>query len=387
MPKKRTHEEFIDEIYNLYGDEYTILSQYINMKTKVNVKHETCNIEYLIYPDSILHGARCRICFNQRKTIEKFKQEVYSLVDSEYSVIGDYVSTHIKLLMRHNICGYEYLVAPSNFLCGKRCPKCSAQKRIQARTKSHEVFKREVYELVGDEYSVISQYINSETKLEIRHNTCKHIYSVKPNNFIMGKRCPECARKNQGAYRKITKKEYIDRVAKVVGDEYNLISSYHNTTTKVTMRHNVCGHEWQITPKNFFKGRRCPICSESIGENKIKKYCEINYYKYKRELSFSDCKNNKKLRFDFALFNKNKLIVLIEYQGEQHYKPIDFAGKGKAWANKSFEKNQKRDQIKRDYCQTKGIKLIEIPYWEENIDMFLDEQLRELSTNIQLSLI
>ena len=69
---------------------------------------------------------------------------------------------------------------------------------------------------------------------------------------------------------------------------------------------------------------------------------------------------------------------LIEYQGKQHYEPIDFAGKGEKWANKLFRSNQKRDKIKRGYCIKNNIPLIEIPYWEfENTENILLNKLNE----------
>jgi len=30
--------------------------------------------------------------------------------------------------------------------------------------------------------------------------------------------------------------------------------------------------------------------------------------------------------FDFAIFKNGKLVCLIEFDGEQHYRPIDFLG-------------------------------------------------------------
>ena len=51
----------------------------------------------------------------------------------------------------------------------------------------------------------------------------------------------------------------------------------------------------------------------------------------------------KKYRYDFYLPDYN---TIIECQGIQHYKPVDFAGKGDDWAKKLFEKNVKTDKIK-----------------------------------------
>ena len=68
----------------------------------------------------------------RRKTHDEFLQEVYDLVQNEYSVVGEYSGTTAKIKMKHNKCGFEYIVMPSSFLQGNRCPKCSkkASQRI-----------------------------------------------------------------------------------------------------------------------------------------------------------------------------------------------------------------------------------------------------------------
>lgn len=68
--------------------------------------------------------------------------------------------------------------------------------------------------------------------------------------------------------------------------------------------------------------------------------------------------------------------MVIEMQGQQHYYPIDFACKGEKWAYNSFIENQKRDQIKQDYCKNKCIKLLEITYRDfKNIETILEREL------------
>ncbi len=67
----------------------------------------------------------------RKKTHDEFLQEVADLVQDEYKVLTQYIGTTIKIDMRHNTCGFEYKVMPSSFLQGNRCPKCS--KRVSQR--------------------------------------------------------------------------------------------------------------------------------------------------------------------------------------------------------------------------------------------------------------
>ena len=69
------------------------------------------------------------------------------------------------------------------------------------------------------------------------------------------------------------------------------------------------------------------------------------------------------LRFDFAVFDDNDEIdFLIEFQGIQHYKP-----KSKFGGIAGLKKQQFYDMRKREYCNKHDIKLILIPYWDEDI--------------------
>ncbi len=140
---------------------------------------------------------------------------------------------------------------------------------------------------------------------------------------------------------------------------------------------NKCGHEWYGKICNRTSHNTgCPQCNNSRGENEVNRILnEYDIYSIFHHI-FHDCKYKNSLEFDFYLPNN---IVAIEYQGIQHYEPVDFAGKGEVWAIEQFKLNQIKDQIKRYYCKKNNIKLIEIPYWDfDNIEEIL---IRELMIN------
>ena len=64
------------------------------------------------------------------------------------------------------------------------------------------------------------------------------------------------------------------------------------------------------------------------------------------------------MRFDFAVFNNDKLEYLIEFDGRQH-----FTGPEASWTHAhSLEEIQFRDKLKNDYCKEHNIILKRIPY-------------------------
>lgn len=62
MPKRKTDEQFKQEVFDLVGNEYTFLDQYTNNQTKLRVKHIKCGNIYRVLPSNFLKGTRCPYC-------------------------------------------------------------------------------------------------------------------------------------------------------------------------------------------------------------------------------------------------------------------------------------------------------------------------------------
>lgn len=499
----KTHEQFVKEVYNLVGNEYEVLSSYTKSKEKVEFRHKACGSVFKMQPSNFLFGQRCKECSNkeaakkQRHTTAKFVNDVFELVRDEYKVLGKYVNNHTDILIKHNVCNYEYLVRPSNFKSGKRCPKC--QKRLRrtpqvyredidalygdeyivlgdfrnnrtvVRTrhskcgyewdaipsnmlrgsgcpqcagillKTREEFVKEVSDLVGNEYSVIGEYVNSKTKILMKHNECGSEFMAYPNKFVGSEqiRCYECSIKNRAEKRtktteefkkelfdrfgekysvlgeysgykegilvrhnpcgkeyvkspaaimrrncKIcsdlaqmkTSEEFIQEVHNLVGDDYTVLGEYKGSYEKIKMRHNTCGYEWDANPHKFVNGgRRCPVCNESKGETEIRRFLEFNQINFETQFIIKECRLQKPLPFDFAIFKNDNLLFLIEYDGKQHFEPIEIFG-----GLEVYLEQKERDTIKNAFCIEKNIELVRIPYFKfDEIDEILTNVLIE----------
>ena len=145
------------------------------------------------------------------------------------------------------------------------------------------------------------------------------------------------------------------------------------------------GHKWISPVCDRVGGKGCPVCAESKGEKIIHKVLEDSKISFKEQYKFTDrfWKSSRNLlRDDFAIFdNSGNIVATIEYHGIQHYEPIDFAGKGKRWAQKEFEKTKERDHIKTKYMQVHNIPQLIVPYWEiDNADTIVSEFIDKLIT-------
>ena len=131
-----------------------------------------------------------------------------------------------------------------------------------------------------------------------------------------------------------------------------------------------CGKITSIYSSNLINGitKSCGCIRSSYGEEQIEKILIENNINYCKEYTFSDLHtNNVPLRFDFAIFNKqHQLIQLIEYDGKQHYIPIEKFG-----GEKAFNHMKLNDERKNKYCKEHNIKLVRIPY--TNLDIKLKD--------------
>jgi len=93
----------------------------------------------------------------------------------------------------------------------------------------------------------------------------------------------------------------------------------------------------------------------SCGEQEVEKYLTDNLIQYRLEHTFDSLKG---YRFDFYI---PELRTCIEFDGMQHYKPVDFFG-----GDSSFIKGLERDERKNKYCEDNGLTLIRIPFYYIN---------------------
>lgn len=158
----------------------------------------------------------------------------------------------------------------------------------------------------------------------------------------------------------------------IIGDLY--IESIAGRDYRAHTLYNVrcsCGNT-EIISDDKLKSNHiaCSYCLKSIssGEIAVESYLKKHSIEYKHHHKFPDLLGDggRMLDFDFVIKHNDNIIGLIEFQGKQHYVPIDFFG-----GEKQFIKQQKYDNYKRNYCKSHNYKLIEIPYNYKSMDEYL----------------
>lgn len=376
---KKTHEEFILEMKKI-NPNIEVISKYNGRREKVTCKCLLDEHEFRYYADYLLKGITCPKCNKEkpilrrkRKTQETFIKEMKEKLP-HIEVLENYITAKTKIKFKCTIHNCEWTSTPDTTLKSCGCKECAIESIKFKQRKTNEQFIQEMKE-INPLIEILEKYENEKTNLKCRCLIHNITWFATPDNLLHNKGCKKCAREKIAEKKTKTHDQFLKDL-KLVNDDIEILSTYISATDKIKCRCKKDGYIWETTPYILLRGYGCKKCSMTRGERKIDNYLKHNNFEYDYQYKFNDCKNIFPLPFDFVVFH-NKKIILIEYQGEQHYYPIDFDGKGEEVAKEKFEKQKINDNIKRKYCETNNITLIEIPYWIKNINIFLDNLLED----------
>lgn len=265
----------------------------------------------------------------------------------------------------------KYMIRPSDYLNGHRCPKCSNVSKYTT-----ESFKDKIREKYNDIFILDKvDYVSSKEKVIV---TCREHgdFLIRPNDLLNGYGCPKCGNRGSGKNGSLTNKEFITKARNVHSNRYDYSHvNYVNSHKEVSI---ICGihGEFKQLPYNHLNGSICPQCAKII---KFSRMAENIYnmlleqgYEVEKEKEFDWLVNKRNLKLDFFLPKYN---IAIEVQGEQHFKPFDRFG-----GEIGLLEQIKRDDIKKKLCEDNGIKLFYITKKNNNINeiiSYINEGCRE----------
>lgn len=156
---------------------------------------------------------------------------------------------------------------------------------------------------------------------------------------------------------------WLGKAAEIHGDMYDYsLVKYTGSKQNVTIICRIHG-PFEQKSEVHLTGCGCPTCNHSQGELAVAKYLAAIGEHYEQQKKFDDCRNIHKLPFDFFLPKYN---ALIEFDGKQHYKIMDFFG-----GEEGFRKIQFNDNIKNEFAARTNRPLLRIRY-NENIETAID---------------
>lgn len=312
----------------------------------------------------------------KKKTFEEVEKEVEVLGKGNYEVKPPYNGNKVKMEFVHKTCGSHFMMRFNDFKSRYRCHKCSIKHRAKIRTKSHTDFVKQVDDCYGKgEYTVLTSYVNADTRVKVKHNKCGNIYMSRPADLIRGHGCQKCAYITRASKIGVNQRTPLEKVKssinKILGSQYEVLTKdrdYKGNRQKITIKHLECGEIYKVRYSDIqCHSTGCPNCAHtkvSRGERNILKYLSENGFTKGKDFYYGytglNIMDKSKLHLDFYFPD---LKLAIEYDGKQHYYPINYFG-----GQKQFEIIKRHDKIKDNFCRNNKIKLLRISYLNDSFE-------------------
>lgn len=124
-------------------------------------------------------------------------------------------------------------------------------------------------------YEEVKKYIESNSNCKLidkKYYNCKQKillqcycgsnFKTTFDEFKNGnkRQCNECGYENGSNKTRKTQYQFESEVNTLTNGEYEVLGKYINDSTKIKIKHILCGNEWEVEPSSFIQGSRCPIC-------------------------------------------------------------------------------------------------------------------------------
>ena len=297
--------------------------------------------------------------YNYKWSIYKNYRTPLKILCPKHGIFMQLPKTHI-----HSMCG---------------CPKCGEEDRIIGSIGRKKNQPKRIDRIVDT--TSLHRYIHK--LYGIKYDLSKTIYNGKNNpvtiicrehgDLLVSLRsiadkgiyhlCMKCKYDSS----RITNEDYVEKAKKLHGDkyEYHLINytKYRDTVKVICKKHDI----FTVNGSDFIRTCRiptgCGLCRESKGEIKVSNILNNLGIEHIREYKIQPYR----YEYDFYLPKYN---TLIEYDGIQHFSPVQYFG-----GEKTFLETVARDIKKTSIAKKNGIKLIRIPYTTIDIKKLICKKL------------
>ena len=272
----------------------------------------------------------------KKLTDEEYKRRIYDLYGDDISVLEPYVNQRTKILHRCNIHNFEWMGRTRQMAEGHNgCIYCSSEKRSQGLTQNIEKVKEKLKRVCGDEFTLNddNEYLGHNEKMYFTHhlsNGTSHTVYSKPDR-IYNHKCPVCSGLQVciGLNDIWTTNPDLGNLLANPDDGFKYMQ---NSNKHTDFKCPVCGYickDKSINQVNRDMDVRCPICKDGISYPN--KFIFNSLLQIKDKLDFLDreyrpkwCKFElkEKMRtgvYDIYLGINNKEYI-IEMDGGFHEK-------------------------------------------------------------------
>lgn len=188
------YEQFIQEFATKGNPSVKITGKYSKLSDRIEVKCKTCGYEWAPRAGQLLKGHGCPHCAGHLKmTNDQFVLKATGN-NPDIEILSEYKNANTRVNVQCKTCGHIW--SPRAIALTKTnpngCPKCAQEKIASRQRRTTAQFIEELF-LLNPDIEVLGEYVNANTKVEVRCKCCGHEWKPKPSYLLnMGKGCPRC---------------------------------------------------------------------------------------------------------------------------------------------------------------------------------------------------
>lgn len=311
------------------------------------------------------------------KTHEQYVEEL-KIKNPNVVPVEEYKDANTPTYHKCLIHEYYWKARPANILNGQGCIYCKGDKLHEQEVMTTAQYNTKLIDR-GFNITPLEEYIKARIPIWHWYRDCGHLNKTSPDSILHNNGgCRKCADKVNAQKRQKAHDVFYNQLI-TVNRNVVLLEKYKGANEKIACQCKICGFIWSPTAASLLHGYGCPECAtKSKGELKIREFLDQNHIEYIPQYRIPTLRGKRNpLPYDFYLRGYN---LFIEYQGEQHVRPVDYFG-----GVESFEIQQQHDKQKKEYARAHGIKLLEIWYYDyDKIEEILKIELNLVSVETDI---
>ncbi len=255
--RKITTADFIELVKAKNSHQIEILGEYKSSYDPIHCRCMVCGYEWFPRSNNLLNeNAGCPQCAG---SVHYSNQEFISKVHTtnpDFELLEPFTSMGVSILCRCKKCGYEWKASPARLLQERSgCPKCIGHKHY-----SNEEFLQKLHEINPSVVPLEPYPQNNKTKIQCRCSICGNHFSMRPNNLLVGQRCPKCSNEERVQNSIKSNDEFVTEL-RSISPEIIALEPYSYSKSKIKCKCTKCNNEWKATPNSLLHGYGCPKCA------------------------------------------------------------------------------------------------------------------------------
>ena len=352
LPPAQTFAEtirhFLKTHWMSHGDKYDYSqSKFTGIHQPLKIICNKCKNSFYQTPAVHIHcQCGCRICGFQDSAVARL-MPVSEFITRARKVHGNrfgyrletYVNATTKMAITCSVHG-EFWQIPFNHLKGHLCNGCGSAITADKISLSRVEVEARLGDVHNGRLEIAGEYEKLNSRLLVKCNVCEISRTARMADLLNGDgiacRCSKAFRRTSALF--------IEDAVEVHGvGRYDYSRSEFSTVnTPVTIRCKKCDTWFDQKPAVHLMGCGCSNCKQPRGEQDISDWLSSRGISFVIQKKFPTCKHKRLLAFDFYL---ESLRTLIEFDGAQHYRPVNWFG-----GERAFKLTQKRDSIKNEWA-------------------------------------